>query len=250
MWNSETKNRYLFEMPDDKKELVEQVKGFSNLPSSGVCIIFDSTSYDEYPMFRGLGFHANIKKNHIVYSPPEIYNIMISCEYSNFIWISGKATQKDKIHLAWILAHELRHLEHDMISNTLSKSGYFIYNTLSQISTSGGNFTLNVPTELDCELRAWRVVKSIFGDEETKLYMKKRIITEAHKKNYELLSQNNPDIDYDVTNAVIKFLRKHQIELEKIQEITEDKNLKEFNISKSCNELQELINNRIVKVII
>jgi len=137
MWDANTNIIDWIELSNKRKILIKKVISYFNVPSKGVAIVIDNKCYkNSYnPTWRcSKANHMNIKDGGIEkISPEPLLKIMKSKQYSHLIWVSGDISKSKDIEFMWTLAHELRHLEQDLISIILSKAGKFLRNTLGNI---------------------------------------------------------------------------------------------------------------------
>jgi len=164
---------------------------------------------------------------------------MKSKKYSQLIWISGDISQGKDIDFIWGLAHELRHLEQDLITVVLSKAGNFLSNTLGNIEIDEQKIDLIVPTELDAELVAWCVTRNFFGNTIADSYVLSNSKSGMRKESFQFLLSYDPEQKYDVIGNTIKLLKKYQNQLEIVQKRTEDSIIKKFNINEVFLELEK-----------
>jgi len=246
LWDANNNIFDLVNLTKKRKVLLKKLISYFNIPAKGVAIVIDNSCYENSynPKWRySRGIHMNIKDGDIEeISPNPLLEIMKSKKYSQLIWISGDISQGKDIEFIWGLAHELRHLEQDLITVVLSKAGNFLSNTLGNIETDEQKIDLIVPTELDAELIAWRVARNIFGNEIANSYVLNNSKSGERKKSYQFLLSYDPEKKYDVIGTTIRLLKKYQNQLEIVQKKTEDSIIKRFNIDEICLELKKKLN--------
>ena len=127
LWDANTNIFDWVNLSKKRKVLIKKLISYFNIPAKGVAIVIDNKCYENScnPGWRYLkGIHMNIKDGGIEeISPNPLLEIMKSKKYSQLIWISGDISQGKDIEFIWGLAHELRHLEQDLITVVLSKAG-------------------------------------------------------------------------------------------------------------------------------
>jgi len=159
LWDANTSIFDWVNLTKKRKALIKKLIFYFNVPDKGVAIVIDNKYYENSynPKWRySKGIHMNIKDGGIEeISPNPLLEIMKSKKYSQLIWISGDISQGKDIEFIWGFAHELRHLEQDLITVVLSKAGNFLSNALGNIEIDEQKIDLIVPTELDAELVAW-----------------------------------------------------------------------------------------------
>jgi hypothetical protein len=97
-----------------------------------------------------------------------------------------------------------------------------------------------IPTELDAELNAWRVICKIFNNKEIDDYFYEKLKPENMPKSYSYLLKFNPNYPYDVISSTKDFLQKYKIEFNKFKNSSNDYFIKHFDIEKSMHFLNSL----------
>ena len=246
LWDANTNIFDWVNLSKKRKVLIKKLISYFNIPTKGVAIVIDNKCYENsYNLTWGCskGIHMNIKDGGIEeISPNPLLEIMKSKKYSQLIWISGDISQGKDIEFIWGLAHELRHLEQDLITVVLSKAGNFLSNTLGNIEIDEQKIDLIVPTELDAELVAWRVTRNFFGNKIADSYVLNNSKSGRRKESFQFLLSYDPEQKYDVIGNTIKLLKKYQNQLEIVQKRTEDSIIKKFNINEVFLELEKKLN--------
>jgi hypothetical protein len=170
MWNDSTIIDYRIEMQASRKEVINKVLAQFSIPQHGLYIIFDDSDHQDFVSYiwrTNLGMHINIELNGVEdLSPPYLLKIMRNKTHSRLIWLAKRTCVGDELRLAWILAHELRHLEQDIQGNVLSRASNFLYETLGQIDIEEPKVPWIIPAEIDADVRARQIVNDIFGFEQ------------------------------------------------------------------------------------
>jgi len=244
MWDANTNIIDWIELNNKRKILIKKVISYFNVPAKGVAIVIDNKCYkNSYnPTWRcSKANHMNIKDGGIEkISPEPLLKIMKSKQYSHLIWVSGGISKSKDIKFMWTLAHELRHLEQDLISIILSKAGKFLRNTLGNIEIDEQKIDLIIPTELDAELAAWRVTRNIFGNKIADLYVLNNSKSGERKESFQFLLSYDPEQKYNVIGNTIRLLKKYQNQLEIKQKNSRSSFIKNFNIDEALLELKSL----------
>ncbi|MCP3774339.1 hypothetical protein NLX71_13635 [Paenibacillus sp. MZ04-78.2] len=230
--------KYLYELEEHKKHLIQKVINEVVLPESGLIIIVDSEDYDSniYPSWGDLGLHMNLSNGIEDISPPYLYDLMVSRKYSNIVWLSGR-TSKDIPTLVWSLSHELRHYYQDSISSIISRCGYFLYHTMGFIDS---NFTyMDLPHEVDAELFGWEISKKVLGEEVAEEFIQKMI---NRYPSYAKLREFKERAEYNMIKELINVLKKYKNELMIAQILDHaDEITRQFKISQEINNLEYLL---------
>jgi hypothetical protein len=246
LWDANTNIFDWVNLTKKRKVLIKKLISYFNIPTKGVAIVIDNSCYENSynPNWRySKGIHMNIKDGGIEeISPNPLLEIMKSKKYSQLIWISGDISQGKDIEFTWGLAHELRHLEQDLITVVLSKAGNFLRNTLGNIEIDEQKVDLIIPIELDAELIAWRVTRSILGNKIADLYVLNNSKSGERRESFQFLLSYDPDQKYNVIGNTIKLLKKYKNQFEIVQKKSEDRIIKRFNINEVCLELEKKLN--------
>ncbi len=234
MWNEKNYISDRFGLSPHRRNLVDQILSCFEVPSLGVAIVFDNADYEDPSQFWiNRAGHLNIKNGGLEYSSAEhLEEIMLSNNYKHLVWLSRGACAGQDLDFAWDFSHELRHLEQDLISFTLSEASYFLSNTLINIEIEEPKIITTIPGELDAELAAWRTICKIFGLEIADSYIQNKINSgiKAEPECFRILKSHDPDTEYDVIGETIKLLRRYQLRLEEFQKTPKiHGNFKNFN---------------------
>ena len=239
MWKAPTK---IFddgiESDLEKIELSYQlVKEFS-ISNIGVAIVFDTEDYLDYRngLWRNQGVHIDIKEGGIEdFSPQKLYDIMDSFKYSNLIWISNRICVGDIIKFVWVVSHEFQHYFQNSVCNIISVSNHFLYECFRdrRMEIDEPREGLSIPHEFDAELAALKMVTKIFGINDAEKYIK----DPRRRSRLEKISSFDTSQGHDVISMTIQLLTKYRSCLIKFKQVTEDSFLKDFDIDKSIEEL-------------
>jgi predicted RNA-binding protein with PIN domain len=244
MWDANTNIIDWIDLSNKRKILIKKVISYFNVSAKGVAIVIDNKCYKNFnnPTWRYTkAIHMNIRDGGIEEKSPErLLKIMRSKKYSHLIWVAGDVSKGKDIEFVWVLAHELRHLEQDLISIILSKAGKFLRNTLGNIETDEQKIDLMIPTELDAELAAWRVTRNIFGNKIADLYVLNNDKSGKRKESFQFLLSYDPEQKYNIIGNTIRLLKKYQNQLEIKQKNSRSSFIKKFNIDEALLELESL----------
>lgn len=225
---------------EHRQALMDKIRSHFDIPSTGVVFVLEREDYRNYRnyIWRSTAVHLNIEVGGVEeMSPQYLLDLMKSQDYSNLIWLSKKACEARDICFAWVLAHELRHFEQDLCSHTLSKAGHFLLRTLGTINIEELNTQNTVPTELDADLKAWRVIRKLFGVEVADSYVRNESAAGKHQQPFRILISHDPEKTYDVFGYTVSLLQKYQSQLKGLQKHSEDNFIATFDIDMTCSEL-------------
>jgi len=239
MWNAPTKifdDGIAFDI--EKKEKAYQLVSEFEISNIGVAIVFDSEDYLDFPneIWRSQGVHLNIKEGGIEdFSPNKLYDIMDSCEYSNLIWISNRICVGDIIQFVWVVSHEFQHYVQNSTGNIISVSNHFLYECFRdrRMVIDEPREESTIPHEFDAEITALKMVQKIFGINSAKKYIQ----NSKNRSRLEKLSNFDNYQGDDVISNTVHFLTKYRSRLIEFKKLTEDSFVKEFDIDKSIEEL-------------
>ncbi len=220
--------------------LMEKIRSCFGVPARGVVFVLERESYQDYPnpVWRSTAVHLNIEVGGVEERSPEhLLKLMESCQYSHLIWLSRQACEARNILFAWILAHELRHLEQDLYSPTLSKAGHFLVRALGTIEVEEPKIGNSIPTELDANLRAYRLTQRMFGTEVVKAHVQNEFDEENRKTLLGVLERCEHGKRYDVSGCTVALLRKYSSQLKEFQKRPVGQSTAAFDIDKVCSEL-------------
>lgn len=247
MWNSENNFDYLDVLSEAKKLLIQKTCSALKIPPKGLVILFDLSNYKDFPensLWRNLGNHINIEfgDGNQSNSPPTIEKLIRSKKYSHLIWLARRAWETADIDFVWNLAHELRHLEQDIEKHELALAGNFLYNNLSGMDIDEPRIQTIVPTEMDAELAAWRIVRKLFGKQIADSYIRHNANIGRKQAIFRDLLKHEPDEKYDVFSKTIFLLRKYQPQFEDIISQAPSYYRNIGTIDDLCNELSSCLN--------
>ncbi|TEU10632.1 MAG: hypothetical protein E3J21_25770 [Anaerolineales bacterium] len=229
-----------FGLPERRHALMERIRSRFAIPSTGVVFVLEKENYQDYPnsVWRQMAVHLSIKDAPLEEaSPDHLLRLMKSCKYSNLIWLSRQACEARDIEFAWILSHELRHLEQDLSSHALSRAGHFLRYALGGIDIKEPKMQNTIPTELDANLRALTVTRGIFGDEYVDSYIQhESSVSEREKQDFDVLKSHDYGKRYDVFGRTVTLLRKYRSQLEEFQKQSTDRSIANFDIERVCLE--------------
>ncbi|QSF43300.1 hypothetical protein [Paenibacillus tianjinensis] len=223
---------YRYNIGLDKKHLIELVLNRFKLPEKGIAVIIDSEDYNS-DYYRGTwdsyGLHLNLKNGIEELSPEFPLKIMNSRNYSTLVWLSRKASE-NRYALIWMLSHELRHYYQESISDSISKCGNFLYNTMGIVDK---NFTyMDLPHEVDCELFAYNTLKDLTSEIEAEAYLQELI---AKQPSY--IKLKYLDV-YLFVDEMICTLEKYKDDLNLIQIRSGDIIIRNFDIENEIIKLK------------
>lgn len=245
MWKAATTVIDRFGLSEHRQILMDRIRSHFDIPSTGVVFVLEKEDYQDDPssVWRQMAVHLNIEVGGVEEASPEhLLALMKSPNYSNLVWLSKQACEARDIHFAWILVHELRHLEQDLCSHTLSRVGHFLNCTLGSIDIEKPAVQNTIPTELDANLRAWRMTREIFGAEVVETYVQNESVARQHKQSFQILISYDPEKTYDVLGCTISLLRKYKSQLKGLQKQSEDNFMATFDIDMVCSELSRVRN--------
>jgi hypothetical protein len=242
MWESPTRYWNRFGLSQARLVLVNKVCSYFDIPAKGVVFVFEKEDYQECyydvwrfnPEWRKLANHLNIRVGGVEeISPEHLLKLMKSCKYANLVWICRKACETpEDIDFAWILAHELRHLEQDLSSRTLSKAGHFLQCAQPLFKAKELKAQVTIPTELDANLRAYRVTKEEFGSEDVKAYLRNEFLANDRQELFETLERCHHGKRYDVFRSTVALLRKYRSQLKEFQNRSADESIARFDLTR------------------
>jgi len=241
MWKAATTDADLFGLSQPRRILQGIIRSYFDIPSTGVVFVFEKEDYRCYRnrVWRQMAIHLNVKEGELEErSPDHLLRLMKSRKYSNLIWLSRQACEAREVDFAWILAHELRHLEQDLSSHALSKAGHFLGCALGGIDIEEPEVQNTIPTELDANLRALWVTRAIFGTEAVKSYVQhESSVSESQKRHFDILKSHDYGKRYDVFGYTVTLLRKYQSQLKEFQKRSAGTSIATFDIERACSEL-------------
>ncbi len=240
MHNAATAVQDRFGLSKRRRVLMKRVRSCFGVPARGVVFVLEREGYQDYanPVWRSTAVHLNIEVGGVEERSPEhLLKLMESCQYSHLIWLSRQDCEARDILFAWILAHELRHLEQDLCSPTLSKAGHFLVRALGTVETKEPKMGNSIPTELDANLRAYRLTQWMFGTEVVKAHVQNEFDEESRKRLLGVLERSEHGKRYDVSGCTVALLRKYSSQLKEFQKRSVGQSTAAFDIDKVCSEL-------------
>ena len=241
MWKAATTDADLFGLSQPRRILEGIIRSYFDIPSTGVVFVFEKEDYRYYRnrVWRQMAIHLNVKEGELEErSPGHLLRLMKSRKYSNLIWLSRQACEAREIDFAWILTHELRHLEQDLSSHALSKAGHFLGCALGGIDIEEPEVQNTIPTELDANLRALTVTRTVFGTDAVKSYVQNEAsMSENQKQDFDILKSHDTGEEYDVFGHTAALLRKYQSQFKEVQKQSEETSVATFDIERVCSEL-------------
>lgn len=205
----------------ERECLAKQVMGLSCVPAEGALIVLDDQDYDGDTDafldcgFRGPAFCTKMTIEFAAFNAPRSVSDALLDEqrqvnpegYRDLVWLSKSAcfnprldegTERQRVSFCWVFAHELRHLKQFETPETRSlqevshalqdwvKGNSEKFQCLSQ---------MNIPTELDAELAAWRLARHIFSEQAAHEYIEWKVQTSEmdHKRIFSCLKHKDPD---------------------------------------------------------
>lgn len=165
MWDQLNRHIDRLGFSQQRADLVSEVMMYFEIPSHGVCIVFDDSDYGDINMGiwsanRALYKNVEVFEREDI-SPEHLLEIMNERSHAHLVWCSKRVGLSNDIDFAWTLAHELRHLEQDYRNPLISRVNNFLYKA---VDLSPANGWWGLPAELDAELTARRVTSSIYVD--------------------------------------------------------------------------------------
>ncbi len=247
MWECPTRYCNRFGLSQARLVLVNRICSHFDIPAKGLVFVFEKEDFQECypdvwrfnPNWRKLGIHLNIRVGGVEeISPEHLLKLMKSCDYTNLIWLSVKTCETPRdIDFAWILAHELRHLEQDLSNQILSRAGHLLQCAQPLFEAKEPKIQITVPTELDANLRAYRVTKQEFGSENVNAYVREEFLDNERQELLEMLEQDESGTRYDVFGCTAALLMKYAPQLEKFQKQPGNEHIADFDIARVCSEL-------------
>lgn len=216
-------------------DLAKKIQDNFKLPQSGVVIIFDDNDFenDINPVWRNPANYFDLRFGHVEeMSSEHILDVMKSKKYAHIIWLAKRTCNSNDMNFSWKLSHEFRHLEQSLISFELIEAGEILNNIFRRINKSW----IDVPTELDAQLCAWRVVSNTFSIESCRSFIQSKI--EFNNNHYKVLIKNNPNNPPDLIIETLNLLKKYKDEIKKFEnEVENDEDYFNFdNIFQTLNE--------------
>ncbi|MCQ8116710.1 hypothetical protein [Methylomonas rosea] len=90
---------------------------------------------------------------------------------THLVWLSRKVLAYAELMFVWVLAHELRHVYQSRMSFRKAEIRRLLHDLRRKPSYSYLRPDLLTPDEIDAELSAMRLVKTMYGDEEVQLFL-------------------------------------------------------------------------------
>jgi len=164
--------------------IYERVLKTMNVPKSGVFILLDDGENPAYGNPRySRAFYMNIRIGGIEeMSPDHVLEIIRKPDCKYFLWISPSVFNGSEFYAAWVFAHELQHLIQDINYPELAKVGTFLYYAHPAIKSGAQLTQLDLPAELDAEIKAKQITISLFGLESYQAFIKKEQILHGDSK--------------------------------------------------------------------
>lgn len=244
MWKDSTIVIDRTQLPKSRRILMDRTLSHFDIPCIGVVLVLEKEDYQEYPnsVWRNMAMHLNIEVGGIEEaSPDHLLKLMNSCRYSHLIWLSRQACKAPDVHFAWILGHELRHLQQDLYSPRLSKAGHFLDCTLSRIEIEEPEVQNTIPTELDANLQAYRLTQQMFGNGVVNDHVQNEFDAKNRKELLKMLERCEHGKRYDVFRSTVALLRKYRSQFKKFQNRSADKSVAKFDIDRVCSKLSTCV---------
>jgi hypothetical protein len=208
-----------------------------SVPKKGVCILLDDGEYPtpSYIPRYSKALYMNIRIGGIEeMSPEHILKIMEKSDCEYFIWISPSVTNGDPFYAAWVLAHEAQHLIQDITYPELAKVGTFLRRAYPAVRTDIELNQLDLPGELDCEIKAKEITTFLFGIVSYENFVSKE--KKSHAVNYykklNELEIKQPDFREQTLLLLCRW-KEQFIEQQKI--FNQQSNNFDFDIVKLCS---------------
>lgn len=182
----------------DKRIIVRNIKAASKLllyerllekmgvPQDGVYILLDDGEDPAYsnPRYKQ-AFYMNIRIGGIEeMSPQHILDIMHKPDCEHFVWISPTVANGNEFYAAWAFAHELQHVVQDVSHPELSKVATFLRYALPAVKINARLTQLDLPAELDAEIKAKEFTISLLGLEAYQAFVSNETSSDAKASDY------------------------------------------------------------------
>jgi len=157
-----------------------------NVPQDGVYILLDDGEYPAYfnPRYKK-ALYMNIRIGGIEeISPQHVLDIMHHPDCEHFVWMSPTVANGDEFYAAWAFAHELQHLIQDVSHPELSKVTTFLRYALPIVKKNARLTQLDLPAELDAEIKAKELTISLFGFESYQAFVSSETRGDANASDY------------------------------------------------------------------
>lgn len=164
-------------LAESKKELVLRIHQHMGMDVEGLYIVFDDYDYTGYLnrlYTNNLAFHMNVELGGIEeMSPSHILEIIENPKCKYFIWVSRTVPLTDDMEFSWIYSHELQHMAQDIKYPNVSFLTCFLLVTYHRVDPT--TTVLDIPAELDAELKAIEILNVFFGAAACRAYLQHRL---------------------------------------------------------------------------
>lgn len=166
--------------------LYERLLEKMDVPQNGVYILLDDGEYPAYfnPRYKQ-AFYMNIRVGGIEeMSSQHILDIMHKPDCEHFVWISPTVANGSEFYATWAFAHELQHVVQDVSHPELSKVATFLRYALPAVKTNARLTQLDLPAELDAEIKAKELTISLLGLESYQAFVNNETRSDANASDY------------------------------------------------------------------
>jgi hypothetical protein len=230
VWNPCGQSKILNEdWSEEKEAALKCVLGlYSHVCPHGVGVVIDGTPRPEWRTFAGKrALFCNLGRSGLLApdrTPPEILAWIREQSWTRLIWISAAVASGEVAGIIWDLAHELRHLEQSQDCPELFQAGGELYRYGLMLWGEDTPW-MTVPTEVDCELAAWRVLRELRSPEDARRLVEERAADPEHARNAGILLALDPCAPFAIYDEMLALLREHST---KLGELTQPKHVSDL----------------------
>ncbi len=196
------------QLAEEKRELVRKIHQYMGMDVEGLYIVFDDYDYTGYInslYTKNLAFHMNIERGGIEeMSPAHIIEIMENPDCRYFIWVCRTVPKTDDLEFSWIYSHELQHMAQDMMCPHVSSLTCFLSLTYGRICPDV--IPIDIPAELDAELKAIEILNVLFGPDACHEYLQNRLPTMRDSAYASKLTSSIGGDPIDIEKETIRIL--------------------------------------------
>jgi len=182
------KTLFRVETPPQRREFVLRVSHEVGAEEHRGYVLFDDNDYPDYPIlkWRKRALHLDLRCGVDEAGPEHILKLMNSPDCDHFVWLSKRIAESEPVHMVRVYAHELRHVIQGTLYSGLSKLTAELTVSLQKSPPEAPRtlYSIELPQELDAELAAWQLVRSVFGDDEYVAYRSREIANNAKAADY------------------------------------------------------------------
>ncbi|MBI3912160.1 MAG: hypothetical protein HY320_14670 [Armatimonadetes bacterium] len=141
---------------------------------------------------------------------PVVSRLLEAGKHTVCLWIARRVCRhRCAAEFAWVVAHELRHAQQRQTCPVmLGADRLALRPHLRQLSLPRLEITL--PSELDADLTAWRVTRSILGQAVADAYVREQAEDGPAMDCYRALQAMDSDEPYDAPQETLALLRHHR----------------------------------------